>query len=106
MEGEKSSASFPGKSSDLDKLGQAKTSLDMTARQLSVSALLLAGFLWLSNASGTLPENTGAPDELTCGRAPCHNIPPTTGTGQAGIDVNGGLPAYRAGWSSGVFMNA
>jgi len=69
----------------------------MTARQLSVAALLLAGFLWLSNASGTLPENTGAPDELTCGRAPCHNIPPNTGTGQAGIDVNGGLPTYRAG---------
>lgn len=69
----------------------------MKITQLSVVALFFGSFLWLSNSTGALPENTNAPGELTCGRAPCHNIPNNVGSAQIGIDVDEGAGTYRAG---------
>lgn len=63
----------------------------------SAAGLLLISFLWLSNSTGVLPEHTGAPGEMTCGRASCHNAPVNAGSALAGIDVGGGSNTYRAG---------
>ncbi|MFN0173150.1 MAG: choice-of-anchor V domain-containing protein [Saprospiraceae bacterium] len=45
--------------------------------------------LSLSNLDGAFPENTGAPNELTCGRAPCHNVPVNVGSAQMSLTFNG-----------------
>ena len=42
----------------------------------------------MSNETGAFPENTGAPNDLTCGRAPCHNIPDNIGSAQIAISVD------------------
>ncbi|MBK7869304.1 MAG: T9SS type A sorting domain-containing protein [Saprospiraceae bacterium] len=52
--------------------------------------------LFMSNETGALPENTGAPGELTCGRAPCHNIPSNIGAAQIAITFNNGIQSYLA----------
>lgn len=50
----------------------------------------------LANLGGALPENTNAPGELTCGRAPCHNIPFNAGDAQISIAFNFGDSTYLA----------
>ena len=52
-------------------------------------------FIFLSNKDGALPENTGAPNEFTCGRAPCHNIPENIGSSTIQIDIDNGDSTYR-----------
>lgn len=52
--------------------------------------------LFLANLDGALPENTAAPGDLTCGRAPCHNIPVNVGTAQVSILFHQGDSTYRA----------
>lgn len=52
--------------------------------------------LLMSNQTGALPENTGAPGELTCGRVPCHNIPANIGNAQIAIQTTDGSTAYFA----------
>lgn len=55
---------------------------------LTIFLLLSSTVLWMSNESGAFPENTGAPGDLTCGRAPCHNIPDNVGTATISISVD------------------
>jgi Secretion system C-terminal sorting domain/Reeler domain len=55
--------------------------------------LLFCALLFLGNQTGAFPENTGAPNELTCGRAPCHNIPANTGS--ANINIRFGDSIFR-----------
>lgn len=50
----------------------------------------------MSNQTGALPENTGAPGDLTCGRAPCHNIPANVGNAQIAITTTDGKTSYFA----------
>ncbi len=52
--------------------------------------------LSLGNLDGALPENTGAPGELTCGRVPCHNVPVNVGAAQMSIEFSGGGQQYLA----------
>lgn len=52
--------------------------------------------LSLGNFDGALPENTGAPGELTCGRAPCHNVPVNVGAAQMSIEFSGEGQQYLA----------
>ena len=63
---------------------------------LLLFSCLAAAVLFMSNENGALPENTGAPGELTCGRAPCHNIPANTGTALISIRVADSIFEYRA----------
>jgi len=69
----------------------------MKLNHLTVLIVLATCFTWLSNSNGALPQNTGAPGDLTCGRAPCHNIPVNVGDASIGIDVNNGAEAYQPG---------
>ena len=48
-------------------------------------SLFSISLLFLANLDGAKPGNTAAPGELTCGRAPCHNIPVNVGDGQLTI---------------------
>ena len=54
------------------------------------AAALVLSTLCLANLDGALPENTNAPGEFTCGRAPCHNIPVNAGDAQIAITFNSG----------------
>lgn len=63
---------------------------------LPLMALLAGSILLLSNLDGAFPENTGAPGELTCGRAPCHNVPVNVGTAQMSIAFSGNDLKYVA----------
>ncbi|MFN0212965.1 MAG: choice-of-anchor V domain-containing protein [Saprospiraceae bacterium] len=58
--------------------------------------LLAGGILSLSNLDGAFPENTGAPGELTCGRAPCHNVPSNAGNALMSIEYSGNGLKYSA----------
>ncbi|MFN7118723.1 MAG: choice-of-anchor V domain-containing protein [Saprospiraceae bacterium] len=51
---------------------------------------------FMSNETGALPENTGAPGEFTCGRAPCHNIAANVGNAQIAIVTTDGKINYFA----------
>jgi hypothetical protein len=56
-------------------------------RKMTFWLLALAGgILTLGNLTGALPENTNAPNELNCGRAPCHNVPVNVGDSQVSIE--------------------
>jgi len=62
--------------------------------------LMLGGSLLLlfqNNRSGALPENTGAPGDLTCGRAPCHNVSPNIGDAEIAVDFGVSDSTYQAG---------
>jgi hypothetical protein len=50
--------------------------------------------VFLANLDGALPENTAAPNELTCGRVVCHNIPVNAGDAQMSIIFNNGDSTY------------
>ena len=63
---------------------------------LLLFSFLAATVLFMANQDGALPENTGAPGELTCGRAPCHNIPANIGTAQINIKVADSIFQYQA----------
>lgn len=65
-------------------------------RRLPFIVLLAGGILLLSNLDGAFPENTGAPGELTCGRAPCHNVPVNAGNAQMSIAFSGNDLEYVA----------
>ncbi len=62
---------------------------------LPIFAICLA-IIFLANLDGALPENTAAPNELTCGRSVCHNIPPNVGDAQMSIVFNDGDSTYMA----------
>ncbi len=62
---------------------------------LSVSVICFSVLL-LANLDGALPENTAAPNELTCGRSVCHNIPVNVGDAQMSIVFNNGDSTYMA----------
>lgn len=62
---------------------------------LLISAFFIA-LVFLGNLDGALPENTNAPGDLTCGRAPCHNIPVNVGDSQISITFNNGDTTYLA----------
>jgi len=53
--------------------------------------------LFQNNRSGALPQNTGAPGDLTCGRAPCHNVTPNTGDAEIAVDFDMGNSTYSPG---------
>lgn len=57
-------------------------------KAFAILLLFSSTILWMSNESGAFPENTGAPGDLTCGRAPCHNVPNDVGTATIGITVD------------------
>ncbi len=57
-------------------------------KSFTLFLLLSSMVLWLGNETGAFPENTGAPGDLTCGRAPCHNIPNNIGTSIVSITVD------------------
>ena len=57
-------------------------------KAFAILLLLSSTILWMSNETGAFPENTGAPGDLTCGRAPCHNIPDNVGTATISISVD------------------
>ncbi len=48
-------------------------------------SLIVISLFLLANLDGALPGNTNAPGELTCGRAPCHNVPINIGNAQIAI---------------------
>lgn len=50
----------------------------------------------MGNLDGAFPENTGAPGELTCGRAPCHNVPANVGNAVLSIEYSGAAMEYFA----------
>lgn len=56
---------------------------------------VLSAVVCLSNLDGALPENTAAPGELTCGRAPCHNVPINVGDAQVSLTFAGGETTYQ-----------
>ena len=58
-------------------------------------SIIICTTVLLSNLNGAFPENTGAPGDLTCGRAPCHNIPVNVGTAQISIKVADSLLVYQ-----------
>lgn len=62
---------------------------------LLFSSIFCSIFL-LSNLDGAFPENTGAPNELTCGRVPCHNVPVNIGSAQMSITFSGNGQQYFA----------
>lgn len=49
----------------------------------------LCYMVFQSSLDGPLPENTGAPNEFTCGRQPCHNVPINVGPAQMDILFDG-----------------
>lgn len=51
---------------------------------------------WLGNLDGALPENTNAPNELTCGRQPCHNVPINVGNAEVKIEFANGDSVFFA----------
>ncbi len=57
-------------------------------KTFAILLLLSSTILWMSNETGAFPENTGAPGDLTCGRAPCHNVPDNVGTATISITVD------------------
>ncbi len=60
-------------------------------------SLLVLFILTMSNSSGALPQNTGAPGDQTCGRSSCHNIPANAGSASIAIDVSGMNSTYTPG---------
>ena len=68
----------------------------MKSIYLLFCGLLISAFFWLGNINGALPENTGAPGELTCGRSVCHNVPANNGAGNLIIDFDEDAPGYMA----------
>ena len=69
----------------------------MKTTQLIIAVLTLCGLIWLGNSNGALPQNTGAPGDLTCGRAPCHNVEPNTGDAQISISFDDNGIEYEPG---------
>lgn len=69
----------------------------MKIKHLTVLTVLAGCITWLGNSDGALPQNTGAPDDLTCGRAPCHNVPANVGEATINIDVEDGSEVYQPG---------
>lgn len=58
----------------------------MSYKKLLIACFMVMSF-WNWKLDVPFPENTGAPGELTCGRAPCHNINPNVGDSKLSIDV-------------------
>ena len=71
----------------------------MKLQLITFLTLISVPILWLGNSTGALPENTGAPGDLTCGRAPCHNVQSNAGDASIEIDVDNGGTEYMPGGS-------
>ncbi len=70
--------------------------------------LTLGGSLLLlfqNNRGGALPQNTGAPGDLTCGRAPCHNVTPNIGNAEIAVDFGMDDSTYRPGETYPVIVS-
>lgn len=61
-----------------------------------LSFSIFTAIICLSNLDGALPGNTNAPGELTCGRAPCHNVPINVGNSEMSIVFGNDETAYMA----------
>lgn len=58
--------------------------------------IIFSSILFLGNLDGSLPQNTGAPGDLTCGRAPCHNVPNNVGDATISVEFSGNSGQYFA----------
>lgn len=70
-----------------------------------LSFVILGGIILLSNASGALPEHTGAPDEDTCGIPGCHGVTPNQGNAKISIDFSDTSNVYAPGETYTVMVS-
>ena len=56
----------------------------------------------LGNRSGSLPGNSGAPGEETCGRGGCHGVQPNQGNATVMINFNDGQSSFEPGSTNTV----